>query len=63
MKAKKCDRCGALYEDPGYVPDVYIGVYRHPYGKEYADLCDKCQESFLWWLTELGVFVPPRSNP
>lgn len=50
MQAKKCDRCGALYEE-AYTPDVTVEKYVHPYGSNRIDLCPECQkrlEKFLF---------------
>ena len=64
--AKKCDRCGKLFEpynyniDEGYkVPSMYtsilvknISLAKEEY-KEYGDydLCKECNDSFLKWLS------------
>ena len=48
--AKKCDRCGALYELPECTPNIRIGEYIHCYGEKRYDLCPTCQgllEEFL----------------
>lgn len=48
--AKKCDRCGKLYERT-YTPDLKILLYRDPYSaEETIDLCDKC-------LNKLTMFI------
>lgn len=52
MNAKKCDRCGVLFERP-YVPDITIHSYRHPYGEDRLDLCDSCQHQLEEWLSYL----------
>ena len=43
MQAKKCDRCGALYED-FYTPDLTVKKYNHPYGETRIDLCPECNK-------------------
>ena len=43
MQAKKCDICGALYEQQ-CTPDVRINIYIHNSGDEWVDLCPKHQE-------------------
>lgn len=49
MKAKKCDRCGELYErDCGRYIEITHDL--HPYEKQTLDLCDKCQAELLKWL-------------
>ena len=68
--AKKCDRCGKLFEpysidiDAGYkVPSMYtsillrnISLAKEEY-KEYGDydLCKECSDSFLEWLSKPKV--------
>lgn len=54
--AKKCDRCGVLYESPGYEPDIRINHYIHCYGDRWYDLCPTCQsmlEEFLKYKGEI----------
>lgn len=41
--AKRCDRCGKLFER-AYVPDITIRRYHHGYGETRYDLCDECQK-------------------
>ncbi len=50
MRALKCDRCGALYEEPYAIPDIRIHKYKHHYGEERLDLCDNCQKKLEDWL-------------
>lgn len=55
MNAKKCDRCGQLYEENEIDirnPFRYkITKDCHPYPDEIEiDLCDKCREDFIRWL-------------
>lgn len=59
MNAKKCDRCGILYEN--YINnDNCSNAIRISYRKEdftvvnndFFDLCPKCMESFERWLKE-----------
>ncbi|WP_406543883.1 hypothetical protein [Pseudobutyrivibrio sp.] len=47
--AKKCDRCGRLYEHPGK-RDVIILKDMHPYPTESLDLCEECQKELMEWL-------------
>lgn len=55
MNAKKCDRCGELYEKNELDirnPFRYIikkDCYPHPDEIE-IDLCDKCREDFKKWI-------------
>lgn len=56
MNAKKCDRCGELYDPPMYTPDVRVDIYRHPYGDRWLDLCFNCQ-------AELEDFLKIKFNP
>lgn len=49
MNAKKCDRCGELYECM-CVPDITVNKYTHGYGTWRIDLCDKCQSKLETWL-------------
>lgn len=41
--AKKCDRCGTLYEQTT-IPAVNVIIDNHPYGGCKIDLCPKCQD-------------------
>ena len=43
MNAKKCDVCGALYEEK-CTQDIRINIYTHPYGDRWVDLCPNCQK-------------------
>lgn len=51
MNAKKCDRCGKLYER-AYVPDITVIKYIHGHGDERYDLCDDCQQRLEKWLND-----------
>ena len=56
MTVKKCDKCGAIYEN-GYLLEYKMhetfGVETVPSEERYAtvDLCDKCKEDFNKWLS------------
>lgn len=48
--AKKCDRCGTLYESPICNDVVQITVdYGYAGGECKFDLCDKCYEELVKW--------------
>ena len=48
--AKKCDRCGALYELPMCNDTIQITVdYGYLGGLCKFDLCDKCYEELRKW--------------
>ena len=56
--AKKCDRCGKLYEPKQELSDKELrkGAWRfniirddHPYGETRIDLCDSCRDLFYFW--------------
>lgn len=47
--AKKCDRCGSLYELPK-CSNAYLIIHRNrPYDR-CIDLCPKCYEEFKQWI-------------
>ena len=60
--AKKCDRCGALYETPktNFIEVkgrsfIMSEIKEDPNLNGYTnniDLCQKCKESFVHWLLE-----------
>lgn len=64
MLAKKCDRCGKLYEHYDKAGDerqngVSI-IYVNKFGSRERiiadkDLCPDCMEAFINWLTRGGV--------
>lgn len=59
--AKKCDRCGRLYEGYNIKPSAtningvitanidYFGKY---YTQNILDLCPECSDSFMRWLSK-----------
>lgn len=50
-QAKKCDRCGKLYEDDvGYIPDITVKEYNHIYGEYRYDFCPECQKKLELFL-------------
>ena len=49
--AKKCDRCGTLYEK-FCVPAIEIVEYYHGYGETRKDLCPECQITLEKWLKD-----------
>lgn len=56
MEAKRCDRCGALYDDSMNVPGaVYRLIWMPEYHSHYdteerVDLCPTCQEELKEWM-------------
>lgn len=61
--AKKCDRCGRLYEFydadvSGYKVNAVSLVHRYSHGgsgydtRLVADLCPKCMDEFTNWILE-----------
>lgn len=50
--AKKCDRCGALYEKPVCNPILQITQDNHPYSPIHIDLCPQCYEELKQWLQD-----------
>ena len=48
--AKKCDRCGGLYEAPICNNEYTITRYIHPFGDSKIDLCPACYSFFVNWL-------------
>lgn len=48
-KAKKCNRCGKLYEHLGK-RDICILKDMHPYPTESLDLCEECYKKLTEWL-------------
>lgn len=62
MRANKCDRCGALYEDKfeDYTKEN-LELYRynitkccHPYEDTTLDLCKQCRKNLFKWLKNGG---------
>ena len=58
--AKKCDRCGCLYENNN-IPDCdiinkefwkYSIMKEYPYPEEKLDLCLSCWKELYTWLME-----------
>lgn len=43
MDAKKCDRCGKLYDRYDAVPNLKVQKYIHGFGDVRLDLCPECQ--------------------
>lgn len=43
MDAKKCDRCGKLYNRYDAVPNLQVQKYIHGFGDVRLDLCPECQ--------------------
>lgn len=50
MDAKKCDRCGKLYEWTGVRSKIEVRIDNHPYGYNTVDLCPKCTEELREFL-------------
>ena len=52
MVARKCDRCGALYERYGKNrPALQVHLNRYPVAKGlWYDLCPECQEKLEDWM-------------
>lgn len=56
MNAKKCDRCGALYEHNikfGWKYSVIKDC--HPYPEQRIDLCHNCMYELEKWLEKSGA--------
>ena len=57
MIAKKCDRCGAFYEEkePNAIQELANSLsefarYKKATPRMYNDLCKECEKSFYkWW--------------
>jgi len=49
--AKKCDRCGKLYEHPGKREILILKDY-HPYPVGTLDLCEECYAELREWLND-----------
>lgn len=69
MMAKKCDRCGNLYEYyegklnkrtvNGIVPILTDRDDTSYLRREYYDLCPDCMKQFIKWITTKNVIVMP----
>lgn len=62
MNAKKCDRCGVLYEVPERTPDIRVYKYTHPYGDTRYDLCPHCQKQLEKFLINFKLKVEDYAN-
>jgi hypothetical protein len=60
--AKKCDRCGKLYEqynllnskkNPNGIMTLNLDAQRRYYGHDAMDLCPECMKEFLEWMEEV----------
>lgn len=51
MKAYKCDRCGALYEQDWGITGRYY-ITRNPMCVNCLDLCPKCDKELQAWFNE-----------
>jgi hypothetical protein len=54
MNAKKCDRCGALY-DPKVSWEYSVIKDCPPYPEQRIDLCHNCMYELEKWLQEGGA--------
>lgn len=60
MEAKKCDRCGKLYEHSEIIEDynsdprMRYGIFKdcHPQGEVRFDLCKACRKDFYKWFSK-----------
>ena len=50
--ARKCDKCGAFYDNKDVKPDLMLRKYKHGYGEEVIDLCPDCQRILEEWVEE-----------
>lgn len=52
MDAKKCDRCGALYDPWAYGEAWRYSVVKdcHPYPEHKLDLCHNCMYELEKWI-------------
>lgn len=48
--AKKCDRCGRLYDFPICNDQVTLTLDNGVFGEKHLDLCDNCYEELTKWL-------------
>lgn len=62
MNAKKCDRCGMLYEYDGITPDLRVNKYTHPYGDRWYDLCPHCQKYLERFLANFKLVIEKENN-
>jgi len=63
-KAKKCDRCGALYEHNFelYLNSYYVSKDCHPQVDFKLDLCPTCQKSLENWFTLRSKINEKKEN-
>lgn len=63
-KARKCDRCGKLYEgynlkndinNPNAIVCINLDEDNKYWSRVARDLCQDCIEEFKQWYTSLGV--------
>lgn len=52
MDAKKCDRCGALYDPVKKDYLFFVTKCNHPYPDTVVDLCYNCSYDLEEWLKE-----------
>ena len=71
--AKKCDRCGKLYEcwPIGNIPGVYNAIARlrkadngsiQTYGSTTMDFCPECMNDFGRFMTRVEKIMDKREN-
>ena len=54
--AKKCDRCGAFYEDQQKVQFIVTNSAFF----NYCDLCPKCSKELVEWAKDKKGFITKR---
>ena len=63
-EAKKCDRCGKLYDTNKIINEIDYSDMRfryglvkdcHPYSEMKLDLCKECRVDLYKWLMKGGV--------
>lgn len=64
VNAKKCDRCGTLYEGDGaYLKVGELRLIRNrEYRDEYLDLCPHCKLSLNGWFKHHVEFIYDKED-
>ena len=55
--AKKCDRCGVLYEKYDLIPDDFSAYKLEGYYKKPLDLCPSCHVDLTLWIQNRAEFT------